>query len=108
MRKAMQILLAVDGSEASLAAVEEAARMPWPDRSVVRIISAAEIPYPTQQWAMPMPSGSYKEWERILEERSVGNTTQAMARFGEIDGARTEAQAKILKGDPKIAILDEA
>jgi nucleotide-binding universal stress UspA family protein len=108
MRKAMKILLAVDGSEDSLAAVEEAARTPWPEGSVVRIVSVAEIPFPTQQWAAPMPSGSYQEWERIFEERSVENTTQAMARFGEIAGAQTETTAKTLKGDPKITILDEA
>ena len=42
----MKILLAVDGSEASLAAVEEAARTPWPEGSVVRIVSVADIPFP--------------------------------------------------------------
>src|SRR5215813_13432937 len=67
MKKAMKILLAVDGSEASLAAVEEAARTPWPDGSVVRIVSVAEIPFPARQWGAPMPSGSYEEWERIFE-----------------------------------------
>jgi nucleotide-binding universal stress UspA family protein len=55
-----------------------------------------------------MPTGSYEEWERIFEERSVENTARAMARFGEIGGAQTEIVAKTLKGDPKIAILDEA
>ncbi|HKQ77981.1 MAG TPA: universal stress protein [Blastocatellia bacterium] len=104
----MKILLAVDGSEASLAAVEEAARTPWPEGSIVRIVSAAEVPFPTQQWAIPMPGDAYEEWERVFEEGSIENTTRAMARFGEIAGARTEATAKILKGDPKIAILDEA
>jgi nucleotide-binding universal stress UspA family protein len=108
MRKAMKILLAVDGSESSLAAVEEAARTPWPEGSVVRIVSAAEVPFPTQYWAAPMPSGSYEAWARIFEERSLENTAQAMAQFGEIAGAQTEAPAKTLKGDPKIAILDEA
>src|SRR5262245_46831830 len=108
MRKAMKILLAVDGSEASLVAVEEAAEMPWPEGSVVRIVSVAETPYSTRQWTMPMPSGSYEEWERIFEERSVENTTRAMARFGEIAGARTELEARTLKGHPKIVILDEA
>jgi len=108
MRKAMKILLAVDGSEAGLAAVEEAARTPWPEGSMVRIVSVTYIPFPTQQWAMPMPTSSYEEGERIFEERSVENTAQAMGRFGEIAGARTEARAKTLKGDPKIAILDEA
>src|SRR5215510_7860716 len=108
MRKAMKIFLAVDGSESSLVTVEEAARMPWPEGSMVRIVSVAEVPFPAQEWAAPMPSGSDKEWERIFEERSVENTAQAMARFGEIAGAQTEVAAKTLKGDPKITILDEA
>jgi nucleotide-binding universal stress UspA family protein len=108
MRKAMKILLAVDGSEADLAAVEEAARTPWPEGSVVRIVSAAEAPFPTQQWAAPMPTASYEGWKRILEERSVENTAQSLARFGEIACAQTEMAAKTLKGDPKMAILDEA
>src|SRR6266542_3711880 len=95
MRKAMKILLAVDGSEAGLAAVEETARTPWPEGSTVRIVSVTDIPFPTQQWAMPMPTGSYEEWERIFEERSVENTAQAMARFGEIAGAQTEVTAKL-------------
>jgi len=108
MRKAMKILLAVDGSEYGFAAVEEAARRPWPEGSVVRIVSVAEIPLPTTPWAMPMPAGSYEEWERVFEERSEANTAEAMARFGEIAGSQTEVTAKTLKGDAKAAILDEA
>jgi len=108
MRNAMKILLAIDGSEASIAAVEEAARTPWPEGSVVRIVSAAEAPFPTQEWSAPMPSGSYEEWGRMFVKRSAETTAQAMARFGEIAGARTEARAKTLKGDPRTAILDEA
>src|SRR5262245_64857878 len=92
MRKAMKILLAVDGSEASLAAVEEAARTPWPEGSMLRIVSVADIPL-TPQWRLAlMPSGEYKEWMRIVEEGSVENTTQAMARFGEIDGETYEIE----------------
>jgi nucleotide-binding universal stress UspA family protein len=108
MKKAMKILLAIDGSEASLAAVEDAARTPWPEGSVLRIFSAADIPFPTQWRLASMPSGAYKEWERIAEERAVENTALAMARFGEIAVAQTEMTATTLKGDPKIAILDEA
>jgi len=104
----MKNLLAVDGSECSMAAVEEAARTPWPEGSVVRIVSVAEIPLPTTPWAMPMPTGSYEEWERIFEERAGANTAQAMARFGEIAGSQTQVTAKTLKGDAKAAILDEA
>src|SRR5215475_6106964 len=108
MKKAMKILLAVDGSESGAVVVEEAARTPWPEGSVARIVSVVEAPFPVREWVAPLPPSSYEEWERIFEERSVENTAQAMARFGEIAGARTEATTKTLKGDPKIAILDEA
>jgi nucleotide-binding universal stress UspA family protein len=108
MKKAMKILLAVDGSECGMAAVEEAARTPWPEGSLVRIVSVSDIPYLTQQWPLPMSGDSYERLERVFEERSVGNMMRAMARFGEIAGAQTDVTAKTLKGDPKNAILDEA
>ncbi|MCI0663756.1 MAG: universal stress protein [Acidobacteria bacterium] len=108
MRKAKKILLAVDGSEFSLAAVEEAARRPWPEGSVVKIVSVAEMPVPVAPWAMPIPSASFSEWDRIFEECAIERITQAMAKFGEIAGSHTEVTAKTLEGDPKTAILDEA
>src|SRR5215470_16273871 len=108
MKKAMKILLAVDGSESGAAVVEEAARTPWPEGSVARIVSVAEAPFPVREWVAPLPPGSYEEWERVFEARSVENTAQAIARFSEIAGAQTEARAKTLRGEPKIAILDEA
>src|SRR5262245_45666457 len=99
MRKAMKILLAVDGSECGLAAVEEAARTPWPEGSVVKIVSVAEIPLATSEWAIP--GSSYEKFEQVFDERAVACVAQALARFGEISGAQTEATAKTLKGDPK-------
>jgi nucleotide-binding universal stress UspA family protein len=108
MRKAMKILLAVDGSEYSLAAVEEAARTPWPEGSVVRIVSVAEMPTPVAPWAMPLPSASFSEWDKFFEEQAVERITRAMAKYGEIAGTKSEARAKTLKGDPKTTILDEA
>jgi nucleotide-binding universal stress UspA family protein len=108
MRKAMKILLAVEGSEAGFAAVEETARTPWPEGSMVRIVCVAETPLPVREWSAPLAASSYEEWERMFEERSVESATQAVARFGEIAGAKPEARATTLKGDPKVAILDEA
>ena len=49
----MKILLAVDGSSHSDAAVKEVARRPWPDGSEMRIISAAETSYIPS----PVPDG---------------------------------------------------
>lgn len=104
----MKILLAVDGSEYGLAAVEETARMPWPRASVVRIASVSETPMASIAWGMPMMLGSVEEWEKVFEDRSGENVAQAVARFGELAGAETEVATKTLKGDAKRAILDEA
>jgi nucleotide-binding universal stress UspA family protein len=108
MREAMKILLGIDGSEYSRAAVEEAARMPWPEGSVVKFVSVAEIPVAVTPLSMSIPPLSFPEWNRIFEERALALTTQAMAQFVEIAGSRTETTAKTLRGDPKTAILDEA
>ncbi len=107
MKEAMKILLAVDGSDCGLAAVEEVARNPWPDGSVVKIVSVAEVPVPPAAWAMPMPGNSYEQLEKIIEERSAASIAEAMARFGEIAGAKIEVISKILTGDPKSALLNE-
>src|SRR5262249_11796507 len=83
-------------------------RTPWPEGSMLRIVSVADIPL-TPQWRLAlMPSGEYKEWMRVVEKSSIENTTKAMARFDEITGAQTEVEAKTLKGEPKIAIHDDA
>lgn len=104
----MKILLAVDGSECSLTAVEEAARTPWPGGSVVNIVSVAELSAPTPVGVTSLTDGSYAELERIFEERAIANHTQAMSRFVEIAGGQTAVTTKTLKGNPKVVLLDEA
>ena len=94
----MKIMLAVDGSDYALEAVEEAARQPWPENSVLRIVSVEEI------LSLTIP----EEWERIFEERAIASLAQAMTRFGEIAGARMAVSTKILKGNPKEVLLNEA
>lgn len=104
----MKVLLAVDGSPFSLAAIDEAARMAWPQGSEVKIISTVEMPTPVAIGTLPMPDNYYNEWEKALEGQAVAITTQAIARFYENGGVGIEATAKTLKGDPKQVILEEA
>lgn len=51
----MKILLAIDGSPCSDAAVEEVARRPWPQGSMVKVLTAVEItppiPITPEAWA---------------------------------------------------------
>jgi len=50
----MKILLAVDGSVYSDAAVEAVAQRPWPPQSEIKVITAAEMPVPVgmEPWAV--------------------------------------------------------
>jgi nucleotide-binding universal stress UspA family protein len=107
MRNAMRILLAVDGSEYSLAAVREVASLPWPKGSVVRIVSVAETPIRLSPWTASPGVSTSAEWDRMIEERVEANTTQARAVFAEIAGAQTEVTTRTLAGDPRVAVLDE-
>lgn len=104
----MKILLAVDGSECGVAAVESVAGNLWPEGSLVKIVSVAEVPIPPAAWAMPMPGSSYEQLEKVIEERATDSITQAVSRFGEIAEAKIEVTTKMLTGDPKAALVDEA
>lgn len=108
MRGAIKVLLAVDGSEYSLAAVEEAARMVWPKDAELKVFSVAEMPTPVIAGPLPMPSNYFAEWEKALEEQAVTNSTRALSHYFEKGGAQTNVTAKSTKGDPKEAIVDEA
>jgi nucleotide-binding universal stress UspA family protein len=107
MQEAMKILVAVDGSDCGLAAVEEAARTPWPRGSLVKLLSVIPDPPVAAPWA-PMPGVTYQEWQRSFEDRSLAAITLALARFAEIAGPETETMSKTVKGDARSAILEEA
>lgn len=108
MKNAMKILLAVDGSPCSLAAVDEAARRPWPAGSEIEIVSAMEMPTPVVVGTLPMPNSYYGEWEKALEDQAAANTARALTRFQEKGGAGINVTTKVLRGEPKVAILEEA
>jgi hypothetical protein len=66
----MKILLAIDGSDCSKAAVDAVAGRPWPRGSEVKVISAIEIPYTpmTESWALP--DSYFKELEMAVMEQA--------------------------------------
>jgi nucleotide-binding universal stress UspA family protein len=108
MKEAMKILLAVDGSEYSLAVVDEAARIPWPKGSSMKVLSVAELPAPVMADPIGGIGINYAEWEKALEDLAVANTTKALARYYERGGEQIEVTARAIKGDPKVTIIDEA
>jgi nucleotide-binding universal stress UspA family protein len=104
----MRILVPVDGSSFSNAAVSEVAARPWPASSEVRVVMAFQVPMtPTPEaWAI---SGEYFEaLERIAREQAQAVVDAALAKLANTVDKSVTVVGEVLSGPPREAILDEA
>ena len=107
----MRILLAVDGSEFSDAAVEEVAGRPWPPHSEVHVISVIHLPFtPTPEtWALP--DSYYSQLEETERERAASAIDRAVARLRESDAWRETPltlTSEAVVGGPAETIIETA
>jgi nucleotide-binding universal stress UspA family protein len=104
----MKILLAIDGSDYSKAAVNSVAERPWPEGSEVKIISAMETPYAptTETWVLP--DNYYKELERVSKEQADAAVKDAVERIRSGKTAGLEITTTVTSGSAREVILDEA
>lgn len=104
----MKILLAVDGSKFSDAAVSEVARRPWPAGSEVRIISAAEASYIPS----PAPHGAageiYAEALKDAREQARAAVDAAASKLSGGVAAALRITTAAPTGPAKEVILGEA
>ena len=89
----MKILLAVDGSPCSDAAVEEVGRRPWPEGSSVKVLSAFELPTPPtpEAWALPINyfeemDAALRKQAQMIVERALEKLKSKMNKTIAIDG----------------------
>ncbi len=108
MKEALKVLIAVDGSDSSLAVIDQAARLPWAGQSEILIIGIAEMPAPIMAGPLPMPGTYYQEWEQALEDQAEANVARAVERFSAGGGNPALVVTRTIKGHTKEAILDEA
>jgi nucleotide-binding universal stress UspA family protein len=100
----MKILLAVDGSPPSKAAVEEVARRPWPTRSIVRILSVIQ-PYTPPAPEIVLAEATLQEVRERLAAEADRVTTEAAEQVAASD---LSVEVVVREGDPRTAIVDEA
>ncbi|HXG94576.1 MAG TPA: universal stress protein [Blastocatellia bacterium] len=104
----MRILLAIDGSSFSDAAVKEVAERPWPLGSELKIISVVEPPLlPTVETWVP-PDNYYESLERAAEDQARATVEKAADIIGRAQGDHLRVMAEIIRGHPRHVITDEA
>jgi nucleotide-binding universal stress UspA family protein len=104
----MKILLAIDGSSFSDAAVEEVVERPWPAGSEVKIISVVEpmVMMMTETWVLP--DNYWDAAEQAATEQAQAALDGAVSRFKEAATPSLKLTTEIHKGYAKHVILDEA
>jgi nucleotide-binding universal stress UspA family protein len=104
----MKILLAVDGSDCSNAAVEEVVRRPWPAGSSIKVLCAVELPFipTTETWALP--ESYYSQLEQVSREQARAAISHAVTKLQAERETPLEIQTAIINGQAKDVILDEA
>ena len=104
----MKILLAVDGSKCSDAAIREVARQPWPAGSEIRIISAAEMPFfPSAEFGT-LPQQYYEELEGAARQQAAAVIDKAVATLRRSQVTEVPIDAQVVYAAPRDAIVDEA
>src|SRR5215813_5991271 len=104
----MKILLAVDGSAYSDAAVEEIGKRPWPTASEVKVLSTFELPLPPTPEAWAIPPDYFEELDRSAREHAKAIVEKALETLKPRLDSSIVLTGEYLPGPAKAVILDEA
>ena len=104
----MKILLAIDGSSCSDAAIRDVANKPWPAGSEVKIVSVVEPALlPAVETWVP-PTNYIEALEKACDDKARTIVNNAAAQVREEQGSKLRVSTEIVRGNPKHAIIDEA
>lgn len=101
----MRILVAIDGSPCSFAAVSEAAKFPWPAGTEIRIIMAE--PPCSASVAGNLSPGAFDELMKAEQVEALKHLHNAVAVLAQ-SGAGVRVTSSFLKGPPKDVVVTTA
>ena len=104
----MKILIAVDGSCYSAAALDEVAQRSWPSCSEVLIVTAYEFPVASMPEVWALPADYYEQLEGAVREHANSIIAAAVSRLKKTLPADIMVEGKAIEGSPKRVIPDEA
>jgi nucleotide-binding universal stress UspA family protein len=99
----MKILLAIDYSEYSEAAIKEVAARPWPARSTMRLLCRALTSFGRELWYDGR--GSLDLVHKEIRQRAVELVERIAAKLRK---KRLKVETAVREGHPHTAIVDEA
>jgi nucleotide-binding universal stress UspA family protein len=104
----MKILLAVDGSSYSDAAIEDVAHRPWPPQSEVKVITAAEIPIMPGMEPWTATPAYFEELEKAVRESAQSVIDATLPKLNTIQDKTIKISSAIIQGSPRQVIVEEA
>ena len=104
----MKILLAVDGSPCSEAAVEEVKRGPWPPQSEVKIITAVDTPMIVGIGLEPWPVDYLEEFRQSARQAARTVIDSAVRKLNAASDKTLKITHAIIGGPPRQVIVEEA
>ena len=104
----MRVLLAIDGSSCSNAAIKEVAERPWPIGTEIRIISAYEVPVAPLSEGWALPPDFYRYMEGAVQEEARALVNRAAFLLTSKHGDSASVTTEIIAGPAKHVIIDEA
>ena len=103
----MKILLAVDGSVCSDAAVQELVKRPWPPQTEVKVITAVEIPAPVGMEPWAISPDYFENLEGAVRQAGQAVLDSALLTLSTTDKT-LKISSEIIQGSPAQVIVDEA
>lgn len=104
----MRVLLAVDGSPYSDAAVNEVAARVWPADTEVRVITAYELPLAPAPETWALPANYFEQLDRAAREHAEAVEHELVLKLATSVGPSVKVTGSILPGPPRSIILEEA
>lgn len=104
----MRVLLAVDGSPTSEAAVNEVASRVWPEHTEVRVITAYELPLAPAPETWALPPDYFEKLDRAAREHAQAVEHAVVLKLAASLNPSVKVTGNILPGSPRSIILEEA
>ena len=104
----MKILLAIDGSPCSDAAVEEVSSRPWPDGSSIKVLTTFELPTPPTPEGWALPISYFEEMDKALGKQAQHVVERAIETLKPRLNKTISLDGQTVPGSPQSVILDVA